>query len=117
MNLSCSTTNLLAFLFPWHRARLAEQVGGEVARACRAEFWRRVGPRVGSMSVSEIRGYVRAFAEDHIIAEVDHVLSRRRLSITLRPYVVASGVEQLINLAVRDALSEELSTMARPLAA
>jgi hypothetical protein len=117
MNLESSSNSLFAFLFPWHQSRLVEQVGGEVARECRADFWRGVCPRVVGMSVAEVRGYARALAEGFVVAEVDHVLDRRRLSPALRPRVVSSAVDQLVNLAVRDALSDGSSADVRPLAA
>ena len=106
MNLESPSSGLFAFLFPWHQARLVEQVGGEVARECRADFWQGVCPRVVGMGVAEVRGYVRAIAEGFVVTEVDQVLDRRRLNPALRPRVVASAVDQLINLAVRDALSD-----------
>jgi hypothetical protein len=69
------------------------------------------------MEVAEIRGYVRALADGFIAPEVDQVLDRRRLSPALRPQVLASAVEQLISLTVRDALSHVSPAAARPLAA
>jgi hypothetical protein len=117
MNNESPSTSLFAFLFPWHQTRLVEQVGGEVARECRGDFWRGVCPRVVGMGVAEVRGYVRALAEGFIVTEVDQVLERRRLSPALRPKVVASAVDQLINLAVRDSLSDVSPANVRPLAA
>jgi hypothetical protein len=117
MNLESSPINWFGFLFSWHHGRLAEQVGGEVARECRAEFWQCVGPRVTDMGIARIRGYVRALAEGFVISEVDDVLERRRLNPAIRARAVASAVEQLISLAVRDALSEVPAVGARPMAA
>jgi hypothetical protein len=116
MNLDYSS-NLFAFLFPWQQTRLVEQVGGEAARECRADFWQRVAPRVAGMSVAEVRGYVRALAEGVVAAEVDQAINRRRLNPALSPRVVAAAVDQLINLAVRDALSDAAPPAVRPLAA
>ncbi len=106
MNLEFPSIGLLAFLCSRRQARLVEQVGGEVARECRADFWQWVYPRVVGMSIAGVRGYVRAIAEGFIQGEVDHIVNRRRLSPALRPQIVAAGVEQLIHLAVRDALSD-----------
>ncbi len=118
MNLNSPMANVFASLFSWQRTRLlVEQMGGEVARECRADFWRRVCPRVTGMSVGEIRGYTRALAEGAIVTEVDQVLERRRLTLALRDRVVASGVDQLVSLIVRDALSEDPPASVRPLAA
>jgi hypothetical protein len=104
-------------LFPWCRARLVEQAGGEVARQCRAELWQRVHRQVACMSVPEIRGYVRAHAAGMAAAQVDEVLSRRSLKPSLGSRVLASGVDQLVSLTIRDALIGEPATEVRPLAA
>jgi len=113
-----SQPNLLCtFLFPWSKARLVEQAGGEVARECRAELWQRVRHQVAGMSVPEIRGYVRAHAVGIATAQVEQVLSRRSLKPALRVRVLESGVDQLVNMAVRDTLIEESPDEARTLAA
>jgi hypothetical protein len=117
MDTASPTAGLFGWLFPWHRARLVEQAGGEAARECRAAFWQRLAPRTAGMDVAEVRGYAHALAEGFVTANVDRVLERRRLGPSLRAEVMASAVRQLIGFAVRDALSEELSAMARPLAA
>jgi hypothetical protein len=117
MGWTATPNNLFAFLFPWQRRRLAEQVGGEVARECRTAFWKRICPRISNMSVAEIRGYARALAEDFILEELDMALARRRLSVAFRGRALASGVDQLVALAIRDALSEEMPLAARPMAA
>jgi hypothetical protein len=104
-------------LFPWLRARLVEQAGGEVARECRGELWQRVRRQVASMSVPEIRGYVRAHAAGIAAAQVETVLSRRSLKPSLGTRVLASGIDQLVSMTVRDALIGELPAEVRPLAA
>jgi len=117
MNLTPPPNSLFAILFPWFRTRLLEQAGGEVARECRADLWQRVRRQVAGMSVSEIRGYVRAHAAGIAAIQVEQVLSRRSLKPTLRVRVLASGVDQLVSMAVRDALAEESPGEARTLAA
>jgi hypothetical protein len=117
MNPSSHPNSLFAFLFPWSKARLVEQVGGEVARECRAELWQRVRRQVAGMSVPELRGYVRAHAAGIAAIQVEQVLERRSLKPRLRARVLASGIEQLVSMAVRDALIEEVPLEARPLAA
>ena len=117
MNIESPATKLSAFLLPWRQTRLVSQVGGEVARQCHADFWQCVGSRVVGMEVAEIKGYVRAVADGFIVAEVDQVLNRRRLSTAVRSQVVASAVHQLINLTVRDALRHGSPANVRPLAA
>ena len=73
MNLESPTSKLSALFFPWRQTRLVSQVGGEVARQCRADFWQCVASRVVGMEVAEIKGYVRAVADAFIVAEVDQV--------------------------------------------
>jgi hypothetical protein len=109
--------DFIASLFPWRQARLAEQAGGEVARLCRADLWRRICWGVRGMSVAETRGYARAYAAGFIAAEVDQVLGRHALNPTLRARAMAWGVDQLVAMAVRDALGEAPPAEARPLAA
>jgi hypothetical protein len=109
--------SLCTLLFPWSRARLIEQVGGEVARECRAELWNRVRRQVAGMSAPELRGYVRAHAAGVAAAQVEVVVERRSLKPGLRARVLASGIDQLVSMAVRDALIEESPLEARPLAA
>jgi hypothetical protein len=109
--------SLCTLLFPWFRARLVEQAGGEVARECRAELWRRVHRQVASMSVPEIRGYVRAHAAGIAAAQLDAVLTRRSLKPSLGSRVLASGIDQLVSLTIRDSLIGELPAEVRPLAA
>ncbi len=111
------SNSLRMLLFPWSRARLVEQAGGEVARECRAELWRRVRRQVASMSVPEIRGYVRAHAAGIAAVQVEAVLSRRALKPSLGTRVLASGVDQLVSMTVRDALIDESPAEARTLAA
>ena len=117
MNLTKLPNSLCMVLFPWSRARLVDQAGGEVARQCRAELWQRVHRQVAGMSVPEIRGYVRAHAAGIAAAQVEEVLSRRSLKPTLGTRVLASGVDQLVSMTIRDALIGEPSAEARPLAA
>jgi hypothetical protein len=109
--------SLCVHLFPWCRARLIEQVGGEIARECRAELWERVHVQVAYMSVPEIRGYVRAHAAGIAAAQVEDVLGRRSLRPSLAAGVLAAGIEQLVHLTVRDALMGEPASEARTLAA
>jgi hypothetical protein len=104
-------------LFPWHRAQLAERVGGEVARQCRADLWRRVSRHLGGMSAAEVRGYVRAYATEIVAVEADWALHRHRLGPAYRPQVVESGIEQIVAMVVRDALRLAPQAEARPLAA
>jgi hypothetical protein len=108
---------VLTRLFPSYRTRLVEQAGGEVARECRAGLWQQVRRQTAGMSTPEIRGYARAHAAGLAAAQVDPVLDRRSLGPTLRLRVLASSIDQLVGMAIRDALSDETPAAARPMAA
>jgi hypothetical protein len=114
-----STTHnaVLTALFPWRQFRLVEQAGGEIARQCRDDLWNRVRRQTMGMSTSEIRGYARAYAAGFADCQVDQVLDRRSLSPSLRQRVLASSIDQLVGMVVRDALCDDVSADARPLAA
>jgi hypothetical protein len=103
--------------FPWHRTRWIQQAGGEVARECRAELWQRVRQSALGMSAPELRGYARAHATVVAATQVDQVLARRSLRPSLHGPVLASSVDQLVAMAIHDALSEIAPAEARPLAA
>jgi hypothetical protein len=117
MNPTATRNALLTTLFPWYQTRLIEQAGGEVARQCRADLWQRVRQKTMGMSAPEIRGYTRAHAAVVAADHVDQILDRRSLKPALRLRVLASGINQLISMAVRDALSEDTLAGVRPLAA
>jgi hypothetical protein len=117
MNATVATNDWWLLLFPWRRARLVDQVGGELARECRTALWRRVRGVVAGMSAAEARGYARAQAGGLAARHVDQAISRRSLSPLLRDGVLASGVDQLARMAVRDALSEPLPREVRTRAA
>jgi len=117
MNPTAARNALLTTLFPWYQTRLIEQAGGEVARECRADLWKRVRRQTVGMSTPEIRGYARAYAAGFAATHVDQVLDHHSLKPALRLRVLASGIDQLVNMAIRDALSDESTADARPLAA
>jgi hypothetical protein len=96
---------------------LVEQAGGEVARECHAELWQRVRRQVAGMSVPKIRGYARAHAVGVAADQVEVVLSRHSLRPSLGNRVLASGIDQLVSMTVRDALIDESPAEARPMAA
>jgi hypothetical protein len=108
---------LLATLFPWRQIRLVEQAGGEIARQCRADLWKRVRRQTMGMSTPEIRGYARAYAAGIADTQVDQILGRHLLKPALRLRVLASGIDQLVGMMVRDALNDDVAADARPLAA
>jgi hypothetical protein len=93
--------------FPGQSAWFVEQVAGEVACRCRPSLWQRTCRETATMSVSEIRGYVRAQASGLVAPEVDAALANHGIRQTLRPRVIDSAVERLIAMMIRDALSEQ----------
>jgi hypothetical protein len=109
-------TNLFLRFLPWRSGHLATQAAGEVARQCQSALWRRVSRQTASMSLAEVRGYVRAQAAGCVATEVEQVLARRQLKPKLRTQVTASALDQLIGMVVHDVLCEqaprEASTMA-----
>ena len=109
--------NLFRRFLPWRSGRLVTQVAGEVARQCRSTLWRRVSRQTASMSVAEVRGYVRAQAAGCVATEVEQVFARRRLKPALRTQVAASALDQLISMVVYDVLSEAASSDANTMAA
>ena len=106
MDVTNPTMDWWTLLLPWRRTRLAEQLGGELARECRAELWRRIGRQIAGMSTPEARGYARVQAAQLAADHIDMVLGHRSLDPALRDRMLASGIDQLIGMAVRDALSE-----------
>jgi hypothetical protein len=111
------TNALLGFVFPRFRARLVELAAGELARECRADLWRQIRFSSVGMSTPEIRGYARARANVVAADHVDEVLDHLLLGQSLRAGVLATGVEELARMAVRDALREDAVAAVRPLAA
>ncbi len=97
-------------LFPWRRRRLVAQMGGELARQCRADLWHRVCGLACGMSLAELRGYARAQAAALVAAEAEDALGRCRLRQPLRERVVAAGVDQAVSMAVRDARAPRRQT-------
>jgi hypothetical protein len=117
MNPTTLRNTLLTILSPSYRARLIEQAGGEIARECQTSLWNRVRQKTFGMSVPEIRGYARAHAAEFAANFVDLVLDRRSLQPSLRLPVLASSIDQLVSMTVRDALCDEMPAVARPMAA
>jgi hypothetical protein len=97
----------LSHWLPWQKTRLVQQVAGEVARQCRASLWQYLGHKTTMMSISEIRGYVRAHAIGFVGNEVDRACLRRRIGLSLRAQVAAAAVEQLITMVIHDVLCEQ----------
>jgi hypothetical protein len=54
------------------------------------------------MSIPQARGYIRALAPGFVAREIDAVLSRRRISPSLRAGIFAEAIEQVTALVVDD---------------
>jgi hypothetical protein len=108
---------ILAIFFPQYRFRLIEQVGGEVARECRAGVWQSVRRQVCCMSAPEARGYVRAQAAWFAAVRVGPSLDHYSLKPSLRAQVLESGVQQLISMIIHDSLVEAAAVEPKTLAA
>jgi hypothetical protein len=92
-------------------------VAGEVARECRVDLLRRVYSRTASMSLAEIRGYVRAQAAGYVEAEVDRAVRCGHLSRLLRSRVTDAAVDQLVCVVAHDAFIAESPMSPRTMAA
>ena len=92
---------------PGQSTWFVDQVADEVARRCRPSLWQRTCRGTGTMSVPEIRGYVRAQASGLVEPEVDAALADHGIRQSLRGRMVDSAVDQLIAMVIRDVLSEQ----------
>jgi hypothetical protein len=117
MQVVYSVFRFLRYLFPWQKRRFVAQVAGEVARQCHGDLWRYSCLKIREMGISEIRGYIRALAIGFAEREAEQVLARRHIDRRLLAEVVASAVEQLITLAIRDALTEQPACERKTIAA
>ena len=89
-------------LFAWLDVSLVRQAAGELARECHAAVWDVTYEKARGMSRDEARGYIRAFAPEFLLKEIDLVLQRRRVRGSLRQRIVAEATEQLVELVVKD---------------
>jgi hypothetical protein len=112
-----TANSLLDLLFPWHNRHLVEQLGGQLARECRGDFWRRGHRCLGSMSIAAIRGYARAQAGGCMTSKMDQVLLHRRLGPALRTRVMDAAIDQLVGMVVHDVLAGQLPADERSIAA
>jgi hypothetical protein len=117
MHPNFSISRLLDVLFPWRGRRLAEQLGGQLANECQSDLRRQGCRQSRSMSVGAIRGYVRAQAGGLVGSRIDAVLSGCNIDPALRARVVASAIDQLVGMGLRDVLNGERPISRRSLAA
>jgi len=94
--------NLLDRLFAWLDISLVRQAAGELARECHTAVWETTWEKARGMSRDEARGYIRAFAPEFLLKEVDLVLQRRRVRESLRQRILAEATDQLVELVVKD---------------
>ena len=78
------------------------QAAGELARECHTAVWEATHEKARGMSRDEARGYVRAYAPEFLLREVDLVLQRRRVGELLRQQILVEATEQLVELVVKD---------------
>ena len=78
------------------------QAAGELARECHAAVWEVTFEKAREMSRDEARGYIRAFAPEFLLKEVDLVMQRRRVRESLRQRILAEAAEQLVELVAND---------------
>jgi len=111
------TFSRFKLLFPWQNRRLAEQIGGQLARECRADIWQCRHQRLAMMSIAAIRGYVRAEGGERLASKIDHILPRQNLKPALRKRVLDAATDQLIGMVLRDVLAGVTPIGQRSLAA
>jgi hypothetical protein len=99
---SAPTEGILAQLFAWLDNSLVQQAAGELARECHIALWEVTCDRAREMSSEEARGYIRAFAPEFLVREVDMVLQRRRVRESLRLRILAEATDQVVELVLKD---------------
>jgi hypothetical protein len=112
-----TANSLFDLFFPWRNSQLVEQLGGQLARECRGDFWRQGHRCLGSMSIAAIRGYARAQASGLAAAKVDQILPPRHLKPAFRSSVAEAAFDQLVGMVVHDVLAGQLPADERSIAA
>ena len=79
-----SPEGTLEGLFAWLDHSLVRQAAGELARECHVDLWEATSERASQMTRDEARGYIRAFAPEFLVREIDLVLHARRVRDSLR---------------------------------
>ena len=97
-----STEDLLDQLFVWLDNSMVRQAGGELARECHIALWEATSEKAREMTRDEARGYIRAYAPEFLVREVDLVLQRRRVRESLRRRILAEATEQVVELVLKD---------------
>ncbi|MBN1394394.1 MAG: hypothetical protein JW959_05185 [Pirellulales bacterium] len=104
-------------MFPWRQARLVHQLGGEAARECREDLWRRIGLSCRNMDIPEIRGYVRAQAARPLASEVERTIERHRVAPGLKGRIIEAAIVQMVGMIVRDVLGDPYMAPSEKIAA
>jgi hypothetical protein len=99
---SSSGESHLDRLFVWLDNSLVRQTAGELARECHIALWESTCERARRMSRDEARGYIRAFAPEFLMREVDLVLQRRRVRESLRVRILDEATEQVVEMVLKD---------------
>ncbi len=111
------TLGRFKLLFPWQKRRWTDQIGGQLARECRADIWQRRHQYLATMSIAAIRGYVRAEAGERLAPKIDHVLPGQNLKPALRNGALDAATDQLIGMVLHDVLAGAPALGERSLAA
>ena len=93
---------ILDRLFAWLDSSLVRQAAGELARECHIALWEATCEKAREMSRDEARGYIRAFAPEFLVKEVDLVLQRRRVRESLKLRILAEATDQVVELVLKD---------------
>ena len=107
------TEGVLDRLFIWLDTSLVRQTAGELARECHVALWEATCQRAAQMSREDARGYIRTFAPDFLIREVDPVLQRRRVRESLRLRILAEATDQVVDLVLKDVQRAKTRRVAR----
>ncbi len=96
----------------WNTPKICpmEQLVRDIAELSVAAAQERMHSNVSRMSVSELRGYVRARAIQPVYKQAQETLAKSGEQISLRDPLVARALERTVHLVVRQ-------LMARPAAA
>ena len=102
----------LKMRFPGREAKMVEQTSQAVAKKCRESVDQRLSDITHSMSLPEVRGYIRSRAGEPIRREVRRSLrDRLGLSQQALKQIIGRATEQVVHTIIRDLLTEATSAM------
>ena len=92
------SNRVVDLILPRRNTQLAEQI----AQDLREDVVATAGEETLGMSLSQLRGYVRARAGSLVAAKVDHAMRRRGWSAPSRSRLLSTATERLVALVVDD---------------